>query len=174
MSRKILPHFNFSDNPNENITVKRISKNILLIADNDKSKEKKHERMKEMLGDNYLPLPCREVENLIDPEILKNMISYFEAKKDNKEGYTLKNFIYEDYKDEYLGKFITKNSIIKRGKRKGELKYSYMSDDGSGTIRDKLTFSKLLISQTTSWEKMSENSKAVTIKMFEFIKKHNS
>lgn len=165
-----LVHYDFSeDSGAERIKVRRVSKNVFVIADKDDKKDQKHKSLQEILGESYCSLNVREVENLITPETLNNVVDFFEKRKRNGNYKLRSNVRQSEYAQEYLGTFIQEKLL-----ESGELKYSYTEDSGSGTIRDKVAFAKAVVASTTDWKHLSPTTKRLTERVYEFIQKHNS
>lgn len=161
-------HFNFNkeDNPNS-INAKYISNKIFLIADNDNSKEgslkaKRKEAYREQLKENFYELSVTEVENLITSEILKQTLLVQNPKKESEI-----NKVFEKEKkfaNKKLGKFI--DSLFPNGEIK-----TYSAN--SGTIKNKVEFCNSVIGVIDDYEKLSEEAKLITEKLYEFIRKNN-
>lgn len=164
-----LVHFDFGESEPEKINVRRITKNILLIADSDSGKNSKHEKFTELLGENYYPLPGREIENLVSVKVLKQTVTKFESSKNNNDFSFKSGIQHRHYLKKYLGEYI-KEKMVDRGL----FKYSYSKNDGSGTIRDKIAFAKNVINHTKTWEDLSLYTQTLVIRVFDFISKHNS
>ncbi|MEZ0295376.1 MAG: AAA family ATPase, partial [Candidatus Methylacidiphilales bacterium] len=84
-----ITHWSFLDNEPDSIEVERISSNIMVIADNDgvdgpgdskdtkRKKEKKKTRLLELttkLGERFYGLESREIENLLTPSVIINVL----------------------------------------------------------------------------------------------------
>ena len=172
-----ITHWSFleSADPNHpNIEVEHLCAKLFLISDKDgaglkkdgtsdkrcKKKQERHEQLKERLSDRYYCLPCREIENLLSPEVLEQVILEYEKPEVAPD---FGDLVYEKYKDEYLGKFIDdKVSGINR---------SYKSD--SGTIKDKVNFAKKAVAHIHSIDDLPEEAKKLTEGLYEFIKSNN-
>lgn len=178
-----ITHWSFLDGE-ETINYKKISNNIFIITDSDVAEEgtekrARQEYLRKTLGDDrYECLPCREVENLISPKVLLAVVKEYE--EDNEENIN-EEIKYEDYKSEYLGKFIEekiiKNINISRKKSSVYNPYSNINKTtkkGSGTIKDKKNFSEKAIKFTNDIEDLSEPVKNICKKLYDFIKKANS
>ncbi len=161
-------HFNFNkeDNPNS-INAKYISNKIFLIADNDNSKEgspkaKRKEAFKEQLKENFYELSVTEVENLITSEILKQTLLVQNPKKESKINKAFEKE--KKFANKKLGKFI--DSLFPNGEIK-----TYSAS--SGTIKNKVEFCNSVIGVIDDYEKLSEEAKLITEKLYEFIRKNN-
>jgi hypothetical protein len=139
------------------MNVERLCGKLLLIADRDHGKEARHEKLKKSLGDRFCLLDCREVENLISKKVLLKIIEGYEGRK-------LEINLEEiDYKDKPLGQFIDDKLGIK--------KRSYAAE--SGTFSNKLDFCKKAIKYTKDWDDLSNETKAICKKIFQFISENN-
>lgn len=154
------------DNTFKSIAVEKICNRLFLITDKDgESKSKRQTKLSEKLGDNYLCLMCREMENILMPTVIKKVVNEYEKCKTIDDLDFKKNFNQEDYKDEYLGKFIEDNLNDKKRKS------SYSAE--SGTVSAKLTFCKKAVSHIHSMEDISSEAKKMCERIYQFIKKNN-
>lgn len=161
-------HFNFDEeNSDDDINSKYINNRIFLIADNDNSepnskKAKRKQHYKDVLEENFYELKVVEVENLITSETLKKVLI-----KQNKsqEDIIISNFdSNKDFSQTHLGEFIdTMFESI-------EIK-KYASD--SGTIKNKVDFCKSAIEEISEFDKLSDEAKELTEKIYNFIELNN-
>jgi len=156
-----ITHWSFLDKSEESMDAKRLCSKLFLIADKDDRKEKRHEILKENLGDNVHILNCREVENLIAAPILLKIIQDYE---NNNE--LVLNLNYSQYQNKSLGKFIDDKLGCNR---KRVSTYS----TSSGTVIDKIGFCNKAIKYIQTWNDLSPEAKEITEKIFDFIKKNN-
>lgn len=102
-----ITHWSFDpkDQNLERIKANYLCASALLIADGDiRSKSELVKIFKSMLGDRFIILPCKEIENLIPIEILKEIVTKkFEANKVSTD-----QLIYKDYSGskDGLGKYL--------------------------------------------------------------------
>lgn len=172
-----ITHWSFLDRIDDSILVERLCAKAMLITDKDKGKDARHKQLKDKMGDRYICLPCREVENLLAPEVLKKiLIEYGEDES------TIKKFSYEDYSKEYLGIFL--NGLIASNLRKR----SYTKKEGPA-LQDKIRFCSIAIDAMPTQENvelsgetgilpfsygdLSAGSKDLARKMYAFIKSSN-
>lgn len=188
-----ITHWSFlGDEDNKGIPTsdyKKITNKIFLISDKDgaglissdeqnkKDKEyklKRHQALENHFTDNegkYHCLDCTEIENLLMPHVLQKVIGIYEKNKGNTGDIPL--FNYEEYKNEYLGRFIDNKFTNKKIK-------SYQEE--SGTINKKVEFAKRVttykihdIPILNDFEKdLSEEAQALTKKIYDFISDKNS
>jgi len=118
-------------------------------------------KLSERLGERYYCLQAREIENILSSEIIKKVIQDYE--KFNLINYK-ESFDAINYANEPLGQFIDNN--IENSKR------SFA--DKSGTIKDKINFSKKAVSFISSIEDMSEEAITLTKKLYDFISTQNN
>lgn len=158
-----IAHWSFLDrssNETENITAHRITKKIFIITDKDGEKGlERKERLKAELGSNYYCLSCREIENLIEPNVLARTVSDYEGKTD------IPKFDQKEYQDDYLGRYLEKK--LKPRQRKA----SYQTS--SGTINNKLDFCKKSLHHVNSLKDMSEETQLLCRKIYHFIEQSN-
>lgn len=75
-------HWNFEDDTSEDpIFAKSLNSNIFLIADKDDGNEKKDNKLRGELMDNYYVTKSREVENIMHYKLLFSVISEHENRK---------------------------------------------------------------------------------------------
>ncbi len=170
-----ITHWSFldsADKNHDNILVDRLCGKLFLIADRDeinpdsgiidkKQKSKRHKELKKKLGNRFYLLQCREIENLLTPNIIINTLNNFK-----KEDLLKKNlFTYEEYQLEPLGNFIDErfNKILKK-------KYAAKS----GTISNKVDFAKEVVTLINNKNDMSKEAIQLTEKLYSFIGENNS
>lgn len=148
------------------IEVERLCSKLFLISDKDdpedKAKSKRRQKIKERLGKRFYCLKCREVENLLTPDVIKKVIKEYGEDISN-----IPDIKFKDYQDKYLGTFIEKN--ILKGKRTRNGSYS----TGSGTITQKLSFCEKALKYIEKFEDLSDEAKRLTKIIYEFIKENN-
>lgn len=171
-------HYSFVEYSGSNIThwsflgdegaieVERLCSKLFLIADRDKvddfKKCKRHAKLKEKLGDRFYRLNCREIENLLPPEILKKVIEGYE-----KEKPVFPAFSHNDYKNELLGNFIDKKILKGKSTRTGK----YAAE--SGTVSKKSAFCEKALSHIKDFDALSPEAKKLTKLIYEFIRTNN-
>jgi hypothetical protein len=161
-----LTHWSFLDCEEKPIDVERLCGKLLLVLDRDSGKTERHKKLQEFLGERYLVLPRREIENLLLPEVLVQVIREYEQIKED-EKFEFNEFRYEDYAESYLGEFL-EQKVLLRKQRKG----SYQA--ASGTISDKVGFCERAIRHLNRWEDLSADAQQLTEKIYEFILSNNS
>ena len=157
-------HWSFLDTTDDPIDVERLCGKLFLIADADNAKGAKAERLqrlREKLKERFCPLKCKEVENLLSPEILKTVINKYE-----KRDAAFQEFKQEDYQCEPLGEFIEKKILNQNQSRKH--KYS-----DNGTVREKGDFCEKALAEIKSFEDLSEEAKEIARKLYNFVKANN-
>ena len=162
-----ITHWSFLDAEEDPIDAQRLCSQLFLITDKDKgrAKEARHKELGEALHERYHCLECREVENLLTPEVIGAVVADYEGCEVDQ----LRSFLQSDYADQPLGSFIEASVLAGPKKRKG----SYASE--SGTIADKMGFSRRAIKlmETNSFDELSPEAQRITIKLYQFIEQHN-
>lgn len=134
---------------------------LFLIRDRDDSKDKnkrnKDDGLKNLLGDNFYLLGCREVENLLTKDILLKTI---ENDKKYRNISLNKNFEYENYKNIKLNPFI-----------KEKICYSRIDWNPIGSKRP---FYNNAEKHILEWNDLSEEAKKITKKIYNFVRVNNS
>lgn len=162
-------HFNFDEkiDDSNSINAKYINNKIFLIADNDNTKPgtkkaSRKEKYKDLLGNNFYELSAIEIENLITFETLKQIL--INQNEDEKEKICEVLSSKKQFSNKKLGKFI--DELFPEGDIK-----RYAAE--SGTIKNKLEFCKEAINVMNDYDKLSEEAKTLTQKIYEFISNNN-
>ena len=164
-----IDHWSFIDNENiETINSSGITNRSFIVCDNDNDgKQKRKQNLKTVFGtDNYYELNVREIENTISRQVLEKTLF------DGKEPEYTKFYNAEAYatKSTYMGEFIDKHYKLNK-------KYSNKSrttGKGTGTLKEKISFSKKIASNINDVNDLSPTAKDMCKKIYEFIKKSNS
>ena len=158
-----IAHWSFIDNDEiETINASGITNRCFLICDNDNgAKSDRKQKLKEIFKENMHELNVREIENTISRTVLEKTLF-----ADGNIKYLGEEYEGELYADAstYMGDFIDKHY---------ELKKQY-SNGGSGTISNKLEFSKKISKNIDNYEDLSEEAITICEKVYEFIKQSNS
>jgi predicted house-cleaning noncanonical NTP pyrophosphatase (MazG superfamily) len=158
-----ITHWSFLDETGTDVA--KLCGKLFLIADadnTDKSEAKKlrHDKLAEKLEERFYKLPVREIENLLKPEVLKQILVAYGENPEN-----LRKVTQNKYAKTYLGKFIEDRLFLKpKGKKR---KGSYAA--GSGTVSDKVKFCEHAIEAMQSWENVSEEAQKLTVAVYQFI-----
>ena len=136
---------------------------VIGFIDNDNDAPYKTERKKKLesiFKDNYYELKVREIENTISKNVLDKMLF-----GDSEVAYK-KQFNQRDYmnKKVYMGKFIDEHYKLSR---------KYSSAKGTGTIKDKLNFSKRIANTIENYKDLSTKAIDLCEKIAIFIEKSN-
>jgi len=164
-----IEHWAFIDEKDiETINASGITNRCFIICDNDNDgKKERKEKLKKAFGiERFYELKVREIENTISRKVLEKTLF------NGGEPIITKAYKGESYatKSIYMGDFIDTHYDL--GK-----KYSIKKDPeqkGSGTIREKLSFSKSIIQNINDVTDLSENAKELCEKIYNFIKKSNT
>nr|WP_269203445.1 AAA family ATPase [Paenibacillus polymyxa] len=164
-----ITHWSFLDNNTDEdfgaMNVERLCSKLFLITDKDSDKKlPRQEKLQKNLGDRYYCLESKEIENLLEPRIIKQVVADYEKTKLSELIFN-QNFTRKTYLNRYLGKFI--DDVLNNTKRK----VSYGSS--SGTIRDKVKFSEKALKYMNSYDDMSDEAKDLAQKVYIFIQQNN-
>jgi len=160
-----ITHWSFLDDSDEAMKPEWLCGEVFLIADKDSGKDDRHKKLKKYLDKRAYILPCREIENLLTPEVIRSVIKFYEKEKEVE----FQNFKHETYATRRLGKYI-QNWVFAKDytvTRKG----GYA--EKSGTVKDKLGFAKHAIDAMKSFEELSPMAQTLTKKIICFIRKKN-
>lgn len=149
------------------INAQFLSNKILLVADKDKGKDKKHLEREFAQYKNFQleVLTVREVENLLSEENLSELLPKIYAGFKSKIDFTKIKFL--EYKEEYLAKYLETtfgSNVVRK---------AFIAQ--SGTIKTKYKLDLALAAKDNlTWENMSEPAKELTQNIYTFIEKANS
>jgi hypothetical protein len=180
-------HWDFND-PDireklEKIPVKYLCGKAFVIVDNDFGKNpKRKEEFDKVLGEGrFEVLSAIEIENLLSLKTISRAINSFTTWNDIKISMSDKEFK-DKIKQYRLGTFIDDHLLKdyqgtiheKSGRNRKAFKKSTTTEPEKGvTIKEKVSFAENAIPFIT-WEDMTEESKKLVEKLFEFIKANNS
>ena len=173
-----ITHWSFLDDEEKPMNVKRICSRLILIADSDAPKEgsKKSirpQKLAETLGENFLQLPCREIENLVSVKVLRAVVEDYEGGDENiRNDISTKTLLTKS-----LGKFIegcvltdrTKSCRFTEKMKEENYKIGPYAA-ASGTIKDKNEFQKKVLHHTRSYDDLSDEAKEFTQKLVKLIR----
>ncbi|MGC3948012.1 MAG: AAA family ATPase [Chryseolinea sp.] len=162
-------HWDFSsDKQTDGMHASGITNRIFLIHDNDAGKEDRFRNLQHALGDHFYKLQCREVENLLAPDILTMALQSY--RKRNSEAKPLTQIEYSEYRDRDLGKFI--DTIIVKDEF---TRITVQATANSiSKIADKADFATRAIAHLKNWNDLTEEAQAITIKLYNFIRIANN
>lgn len=157
-------HWDFSGENEENITAEKISNKIFLVADSDfdsdgeipEHKAKRFDNLQNQLNERFYQLPVKEIENTLDKEVIKRIITRKE--KISLSKLSANKGIRYNYEKKNLGEWIDSNFT--------GLKKTYKKDN---TIADKLGFARIAISEMKSYEDLSLKAIDLCEKITAFI-----
>jgi len=157
-----ITHWSFLNEEPRPMNVERICSRLFLIADkpdkNSKKIEERHTKLKKLLKERFCELPCKEVENLLSPDVITRiLIDYGERKE------VIPSFNYEDYKNKPLGNFL--NLILKD--------HTSRNYESGNTISDKGNFCDKAIKNIKQWDDLSPDAQSLTKDIAKFIKDNN-
>lgn len=148
------------------INAKRLCGQMVLIADGDGSgtKQSRKEALRAELGERFIDLTVREVENLLAPLVIARAIRSYE--KSDEETYidVFAKVQQDDYTNQYLGEFI-ENRFREAGISSRRKKYA----DESGTIIDKVAFCKKACRYMKAFSDLSPQAQHLTKQIYDFI-----
>lgn len=163
-----ITHWSFLDEVPDAIEVDRLCGKLFLITDHDGAEEnKKAERQEELrkrLKEHYHPLPVREIENLVTPNVLKKVLSKY-----GEDPGRLPAFNAKDYASVYLGRYIEDTLLKQAGGKQRAGSYKAKS----GTITGKVDFCQKVVEATETWDDVSPEAKELVEKLYKFIADNN-
>jgi hypothetical protein len=163
-----ITHWDFEDSDDNKINAAYVANSILLISDTDYNKSgnippfkiQRFEKLKFSLGDNFVLIDGKEIENILTPIIVHEIVADYEKSTVDKINYTKSKFV---HKKKNVGEWINNSfSPISRNYAK------------ENTISDKTNFCKKAISKITTINDLSEEAINLCEKIYSFIKGNNS
>ncbi|PFU70357.1 AAA family ATPase [Bacillus thuringiensis] len=177
-----ITHWSFLDDDDDDVetneghtsmNAEKICSTLFLITDKDgDDKRPRQEKLEKFLGDRYYCLECKEIENILSEDILREVVAEYEkgtseTEKSPLEHLNNKEFTQKDYKNKPLGTYI--DSLFSEGARKRRGSYAAKS----GTIVNKLDFCKRSINHISTYDQLSEEAKKLSQVLYNFIKANN-
>lgn len=159
-----ITHWDFEETDSiDTINAIGITNRSFIVCDNDNDAPYKTERKKKLesiFKENYYELKVREIENTISKNVLDKMLF------GDSEVVYKKQFNQRDYmnKKVYMGKFIDEHYKLSK---------KYSAAKGTGTIKDKLNFSKKIANNIENYKDLSTKAIDLCEKIAIFIEKSN-
>jgi hypothetical protein len=136
----------------------------LLITDQDgHSKQQRKFALQERLGERYKMLDCREIENSLPSDVIRQVVATYE--KEELASIPIVQPV--DYKEKYLGTYIDQVMLGGNPKRKGGY-----ADSTSGTLKNKPEFCRRAI-PLLHYEDLPEPTQTIIQDMYQFIVRQN-
>jgi hypothetical protein len=161
-----ITHWSFLEKEDEPINVEALCSTLFLIMDEDgvEKKADRKEALQKNLGDRLLILPSRELENMLPPKTLVQVVA--EICKQPVAGIPLPKW--EDYRHEKIGKFIDDTLLL-------NVPTTKRFSAESGTIKNKRSFWEVALKhfQDIPFEELQGELRDVARKVFEFIESQN-
>jgi hypothetical protein len=158
-----ITHWSFLEKENHPIEVERLCAKAFVIIDKDgDKKETRKEALEKKLKERLVILPCREIENLLPFNVIKQVVVEYEKNPELE----LKDYDYSKYQDIYLGKFIEDTMLKKNPSRRG----GYKSD--SGTLKNKVDFCEKALNKI-QYSELPISTKDIIKRIYQFIYKQN-
>ena len=157
-----ITHWSFIDNDDiATINASGITNKSFMICDNDNDKKITRKKILQSIfgTERYCELKVREIENTIKRSVLEKTL--FQG----KEVLIKKKYDEKEYmnKEIYMGSFIDKHYKLTK----------QYSNKSTGTIKNKLEFSKKVSSNINNIDDLSKHAIELCEKIFAFIKKSN-
>ena len=142
-----------------------ITNRCFIVCDNDNDSERKHERKKKLCcifgENNYCELTVREIENTISRKVLEKTL-FPDGNVEYREDY--EGNLYAN-KSTYMGSFIDSHYKLKK---------HYSNSSGTGTINNKLEFSKKVVANINDISDLSAQAINMCKKIEKFIESSNN
>lgn len=173
-----ITHWEFSDTPDDasKTPAKRLSQNILLIADADiQSKSDRVESLRKELGSNFLLLEWKEIENYIPEKILIETAKKRWETFNGKDGCQITRFSNLEGKNKFQSSKDGIGEILERYVEKNGSERKFYKAE-SGTIKDKVKFCntaiELMTDEATNW-KLTPQLRKLCEDIYKHIKRYN-
>lgn len=142
-----------------------ITNRCFIVCDNDNDSERKQERKKKLCcifgENNYCELTVREIENTISRKVLEKTL-FPDGNVEYREDY--EGNLYAN-KSTYMGSFIDSHYKLKK---------HYSNSSGTGTINNKLEFSKKVVANINDISDLSTQAINMCKKIEKFIESSNN
>lgn len=160
-----ITHFSFLDCEESPILVEKLCAKALLVTDHDgDSKMQRKSDLKQKLGDRYKMLDCREIENSLPPNVIRNVVAEYERVAVD----TIPEINHEDYKDCYLGEYIDNVLLKETGSKR---KSGYKEKDKK-TIKAKSDFCRKALPHI-KYTNLPKSTKEIVNSIYDFIVQNN-
>lgn len=155
----------------EKIKARFLSNHILLLADKDEKKQKRHELFTDQTSQIFLyeVLKVREIENLLSTDFLLKHL-HLVTKSVSAEDIGKMTIDKEKLKTEYLGRYILSCA------EEAKIAFPKSFQGESGTVNP-MTYKKLLAEvayQNITWDLMTSEAQQLAEKIYDFIASNNS
>jgi hypothetical protein len=158
-----ITHWSFLSEEEHPIEIEALCSKAILIVDGDgDAKLKRKAELAKKLGDRFVLLPCREIENLLNWDVIRSVVRGYEG----ADIIPIPDLEYESYANKHLGKFIEEDILSGGRTRKG----SYA--EASGTLTDKVKFCEQAVPHI-KYEALPPTSQDVVRRIYDFILKQN-
>lgn len=157
-----ITHWSFLERTPDPIEVTRLCARLMLVVDKDGAawKAKRHEELERALGENLVLLDCREIENMLSPDVLTAVLVSYGEDPSN-----IKKLDQNAYASKPLGKFL--EGKITSFTRQG----GYA--EKSGTLKNKVDFCSRALNHMKVFSELSPNAQDITTRIYNFIKSQN-
>jgi predicted ATPase len=162
-----ITHWSFLDDTVDAINPERLCARLFLIADRDTfettGKAERHTQLQKTLKERFALLDCKEIENLLLPHVLEEVVASCE-----KQPCKFKDVTQDQYATKPLGRFIEEELLMhKRTRKRG-----YAAP--SGTVSDKVNFCDKAIKAVKGFDDVSPEGKKLAERVYKFIAEHNA
>ena len=113
-------------------------------------------------------LNVRESENLLTPNVIKQVIRSYED-----DDIKLNTFEQSAYANRYLGRFIDSKVLVDKTKSKRYRKLKTCYEDKSGTVKGKVEFCRRSLEMLRSLDDMSDGAIRLAERIADFIVTEN-
>ncbi len=162
-----------ADDDEEAINVAYLCSSGFLICDSDGAawKDDRAQRLQTKLGDRFLRLPVREIENLLSEKTILDVVRDYEEREDREEIEPCGEFG-QELIDAPIGEYIEAVFFDDDNPscRKSKSGHPYMAE--SGTIKDKDGFCRKAIRHLKAYDELTPHAQDVVKKIYEFIHSH--
>lgn len=171
----LLYHIGFGEEPgSKRINGEKLSNRFLVISDkaNPENNKDFYGRLRETIGESFVELSVREIENTLHPAVVKKVVQTYPSIM----GVVLKELVEdEDWKSLGIGYLIDKKMVGKANQSEIGKKFSEGGNSKTtSTISKKLEFARKAIAEINTMENLSDYTRSELIPILEsFILKGN-
>jgi AAA15 family ATPase/GTPase len=163
-----ITHWSFVDklaatgNSITKINAQRLCGQMIVIADADSmgSKTRRKDTLKAELGERFIEIGAREIENLLPAKVLETVVDLYER----QPTLLFEGITQSKYASESLGTYI--NGLFET-KSIAQHRTSYADD--SGTIKDKVAFSRKALGKLTGFDDLPIGAQQLAEQIYKFV-----
>ena len=175
-----ITHWSFLDEEEHPIEIEKLCAEALLVTDRDADEKllPRKKQLQRVLGDRYVCLGVREVENCLPPSVIWSVVVDYEkcGAAELPEGLPKEPpFVAKDYEDAYLGTFIDKqlDKLSGYGRRRKAPYAERESTENGSTIRSKRNFWDKALRYLQEYDSLEPRQIKLASQLYKFVAERN-